>query len=193
MHPGQALLPTRTGSTRQALYLAQVANHTLRRADGGEVRGLRADLRKQMHRISRLAIVKLEGMPGIEEDARVPHANAKAADLVDAAARLTKNLRPHVRTLYRGGLSKDAFTRMNATAKALAAKSSSPDTAIARRSRATSSIPAAITRARAIVRALDPAVREELAGNALALHAWTKASRIPGRIGRPKKRRPPND
>lgn len=156
---------------------------------GKRVATFRRDLRHRLLRISSHAVVALEGLPGIEDDVRVPHANAKNGDLLEATARIIKNVRPHLKTLYKTGLPKDSIARLEAVAKALAATTETPDTAIARRSRATSAIPAALRRARRIVRAIDTTIRLEFADEVAVLHAWARAKRIPGRIGRPKARR----
>lgn len=86
-------------------------------------------------------------------------------------------------------MPKDAIARVEAAAKALAAKTDSPDTAIARRSRATASVPAALRRARKIVRALDTTINLEFADQKLVLLEWARVKRIPRKIGRPKNRR----
>ncbi|HET9682687.1 MAG TPA: hypothetical protein VFP15_01175 [Gemmatimonadaceae bacterium] len=134
-------------------------------------------------------MVALEGLPGIEDDVRVPHANAKNGDLLEATTRIVKHVRPHLKTLYRTGLPRDSIARLEAVAKALAAKTENPDTAMARRSRATAAIPAALRRARKIVRAIDTTIKLEFAGDVAVLKSWARAKRIPGRIGRPKIRR----
>lgn len=156
---------------------------------GRQIATLRRDIRHRLLRISSHAVVALEGLPGIEEDVRVPHANVKNGDLLDATTRIIKNVRPHLKTLYKTGLPKDTIARLEAAAKSLAAKTENPDTAMARRSRATSAIPAALRRARKIVRAIDTTIKLEFANEVPALHMWARAKRIPGRIGRPKTRR----
>jgi hypothetical protein len=158
-------------------------------ADGKQIAIIRRDIRRRLLRISSHAGVALEGLPGIEDDVRVPHANAKNGDLLEATTRIIKNVRPHLKTLYKTGLPKDTIPRLEAVARALAAKTKNPDTAIARRSRATSAIPAALRRARKIVRAIDTTVRLEFADEVAVLRTWARAKRIPGRLGRPKTRR----
>jgi hypothetical protein len=167
------------------------AQATDRRAgvDGLRIQSLRSELRRMLLRISRHGDVVLEGLPGIEDDLRVPHTNAKTVDLLDAAARIVKNARPHAKSLYTAGLPKDFLKRVETTAKALAAKSTSTDTALNRRSRATRSIPAALRRGRRIMKAIDSTIRSEFADDPVALTLWDSAKRIPGRIGRPKKKR----
>jgi hypothetical protein len=159
--------------------------------DGGRIKVLRIELRKQLLRLSHNAVVTLEGLPGIEEDVRVPHANEKNAELLEATARILKNLRPHLKTLYRNGISRESITRIETTAKALKAKLADGDTAIVRRSRATSSIPDAIRKARLVVRALDDTIRLEFPGDQQMQFLWQDAKRVPRKLGRPKKRKPP--
>jgi len=156
---------------------------------GRQIESCRRAIRHQLLRISSHAVVALEGLPGIEDDVRVPHANAKNGDLLEATTRIVKHVRPHLKTLYRTGLPRDSIARLEAVAKALAAKTENPDTAMARRSRATAAIPAALRRARKIVRAIDTTIKLEFAGDVAALKSWARAKRIPARIGRPKIRR----
>jgi hypothetical protein len=156
---------------------------------GRQIEIFRRDVRRRLLRISSHAVVALEGLPGIEEDVRVPHANAKTADLLEATTRIIKNVRPHLKTLYRTGLPKDSIARLEAVAKSLAAKMEDPNPAMARRSRATSAIPDALRRARKIVRAIDSTIKLEFADEVTTLKVWAHAKRIPGRIGRPKIRR----
>ena len=156
---------------------------------GRQIESCRRDIRHRLLRISSHAVVALEGLPGIEDEVRVPHANAKNGDLLEATSRIIKNVRPHLKTLYKTGLPKDSIARLDAVAKALAAKTENPDTAMARRSRATAAIPAALRRARKIVRAIDSTIKLEFAGDVPALKTWARAKRIPGRMGRPKTRR----
>lgn len=173
------------------LMVTQIAN----RGDFERFRtaALRKELRLRMLRISRDAVIRLDGLPGIKEDVRVPHANASNADLLEAKSRLVKNLRPHMKTLYKGGLPKDSIPRLEAVAKAFAAKLANTDTYINRRSRATSSLPEALAHGRKIVNAIDSVARLELADNPAALRTWAKAKRIPLKLGRPKKKRGGDD
>jgi hypothetical protein len=149
---------------------------------------LRKELRLRMLRISRDAVIRLDGLPGIKEDVRVPHANASSAELLEAKTRLVKNLRPHMKTLHKAGLPKDSIPRLEAVAKAFAAKLANTDTYINRRSRATSSLPEALAHGRKLVSAIDSVARLEFADNATVLHVWARAKRIPLKLGRPKKK-----
>lgn len=161
--------------------------------DGARIKALRVDLRKRLLRLSHNAVVILDGLPGIEEDVRVPHANEKSKELLEATARILKNLRPHLKTLYRNGISKESITQIETTAKALVAKLADGDTAISRRSRATSSIPDAIRKARRIVTALDDTIRLEFPLEKELQFLWMNAKRVPRKLGRPKKRKPPEE
>ena len=159
--------------------------------DGGRIRALRKDLRKRLLRLSHNAIVTLDGLPGIEEDVRVPHANEKNKELLEATARILKNLRPHLKTLYKNGISRESINQIETTAKALAAKLADSDTAMARRSRATNSIPDAIRKARRIVRALDDTIRLEFPDERQLQFLWNHSKKVPRKLGRPRKRKPP--
>jgi hypothetical protein len=171
-----------------ALVQEQFRHHATRTSDGIQVASLRKDLRARLLRISSLATVTLRGLPGIEEDVRMPRANCKSADLVDATTRICRNLEPHLRTLSRAGLPNEAVTQVQALARKLDEKHANPDTAIARRSRATASIPDALNDAREIIGALDRTIRIELADDPASLHVWNRAKRIPRKLGRPKRK-----
>lgn len=183
-------LETTTKTIRQ-LHAEQVGNNMATGLDGAQIKLARRELRSRLLSASNHAIVTLEGLPGIDEDLRVPHANAKHEDLLQATERIVKNLRPHLPTLRRNGMRKDAIARIQAAAKAFRDKVGNADTALARRARATSSLPAALLRGRKIVRALDLMIKLELGDDSAALEMWKPAKRIPGKIGRPRKPRKP--
>jgi hypothetical protein len=184
----RAKLVTATKAVGDLQFQQEVANRYTG-ADGAKIKALRTDLRKRLLRLSHNAVVTLDGLPGIEEDVRVPHANEKNQELLEATARILKNLRPHLKTLYKNGVSRESITQIETTAKALAAKLADGDTTIARRSRATSSIPDAIRKARRIVTALDDAIRLEFREDMQLLLQWQSAKRVPRKLGRPKKRK----
>jgi hypothetical protein len=160
--------------------------------DGAKTKALRISLRKRLLRLSHHAVIWLEGLPGIEEDVRVPHANTTSEKLLEETARILKNLRPHLKTLYKNGISKESVTLIETTAKALAAKLGDGNTVIARRSRATSDIPDAIRKARRIVGVLDDTIKLEFPHENMLQHRWAAAKRIPAKLGRPKKKKPRN-
>lgn len=149
----------------------------------------RKNVRKQLFRITRHAEAVLDGVPGIREDVRVPHANAKDAVLIKAAARIIKNLRPHMKSLIATGLSKDEVPNLEVAIKRLKEKPGG-SVGIARRSRATASMPDAVKKARKIAKALDAVIRAEFPPGA-HLAAWNSVYRVPRKKGRPKKKRPP--
>lgn len=188
-HPEIDPLRRKFDEAADAMYEIQTrqgVEHLRRSSDGGQLEAMRKDVRKRLQRISRLAIGVLDGVPGIRQDVRVPHAHANDADLLKGAARIIKNLRPHVATLHEAGLPRDAFPKLLSQMKLLKAKSADADTAIARRSRATASLPSAIRRARNLARALDSVIKAKLGADAIA--QWTAVYRIPRKMGRPKKR-----
>jgi hypothetical protein len=172
------------------LWYDQGYAHSQRGGDGATLRKLRADLRSRLIRVRRHAVVVLRGLPGIREDLSMPHAGAKDSEQLKAAARILKNLRPHLKTLHDTGLPRGAIADIEAVVKALKAKTASSDTAISRRSRATASLPDAIREARDLARALDAAIRAEIS-DVTALTIWASSYRIPRKKGRPKKRRQP--
>ena len=177
----------------RALYQAQDLAGKTTSSDGAQIASYRRDIRKRLLRVSRHAVVTLEGLPGIEDELRVPHANAPNDVLLEATDRIIRNLRPHLRTLSRAGFPKDAIPQLQALARALEAKSQDGDTAIARRSSATRSIPEALRRGRKLVSALDSIIKAEFAKDLEVLHKWDRAKRIPRKLGRPRRPRRPRN
>jgi hypothetical protein len=172
------------------LFASQEGNRIGRGVESAQVVQLRRDIRKRLLRISSFAMVTLEGLPGIREDVRLPRANAKDADLLAGVARLLKNLRPHLKALYGAGLPRETITRLEASARSLKAKLSTSDTAIARLGRSTRLMPDAIRRGRAIVKAIEMTIRLDFGNDPNVMAKWDRATRIPKKTGRPRKRRP---
>lgn len=171
----------------EQLYVTQVAEDIARAGGTARTKALREKVRLQLRRVSRRALVELEGLPGIEDELRMPPGNAKDLDLVKAVARILKNLRPHLKSLYVAGLPPNAVTQLEDSAKLLKMRATNPDTPIARRSRATASLPAAIRRARRIARSLDTSINADLSD--VAITRWATVYRIPRKKGRPRKPR----
>jgi hypothetical protein len=192
--PGRAQLAKAEKAIAKLVGIQRYDSHP--GVDSGAIVRLKQELRRKLLRVSRNGALVLEGMPGVEDDLRVPHANAKTADLIDAATRIAKNARPHAATLVRAGLPKNFIKQIEISAGALATRTASTDTVISRRSRATRSLPDALRHGRRVIMAIDASVKSELAGNRSALRHWDDAKRIPARMGRPKKKRrkpPEND
>jgi hypothetical protein len=160
--------------------------------DAKRIKILREELRvRYMLRISRRAKVLLTGVAGIREDFHVPHAKASTKELIDAARRIAKHYRTYEKSFLGVGYAKDLGSKFEATIDAFEKWSANADTAISRRSFATKSLPEELALARNIIGSIDATVRSELADDEVAVRTWKPAKRVPGRIGRPKKRRKP--
>jgi len=173
------------------LYRIQARWAKVKPVNEGEA--LRKDIRERLLLVQDLALAALHGLPGIREDVRVPHKNANRKIIVEATERIVRNVRPHLATLHAKGLRRDVIPDLERDARKLAQLRPPVDTPMARRSRATASLPDAIRRGRKIVAALDRLIRREFHGQP-ALASWEMSARIPGKPGRPKKsrrRRPP--
>jgi hypothetical protein len=172
------------------LSITQVVNRNIG-ADARKVELLRKDIRKRLIRLADLAIVELEGLPGINDDVRIPRTNATNEVLIEAAKRIIKNIRPHLKTLHKAGLPKDAIPQLQSSVNAMVAKMKDGDTVIARRSRATASLPDELRRGRKVIKAIDSTIKIEFADNPAALTRWAQMNRVPRKLGRPRKRKPP--
>lgn len=171
------------------LYSAQARDHSVA-WDGEELDRLRVRLREHhLMVISEDARLLLEGLPGVDDFFHVPHKRVSDQDLLAAADRVLRNAKDHERVFVKGGFAKDFIRKAQAAVDALKAKLDDGDTKMNRRSRATSSLPAAIAKGRKIMRAIDRAVAAELADDALARARWARAMRIPQKVGRPKNNR----
>jgi hypothetical protein len=149
--------------------------------------------------ISADAKVRLEGLPGVNEFFHVPHKRTKDDEMFEATKRVLQHAKEYEDTFIEGGFHKDFIKRAQAAADTLQAKLGDGNTAMNRRSRATSSLPDAILKGRNIMRSITSAVEEELADNQVAVKRWARAMRVPQTKGRPKNNRrarhvyPPRD
>jgi hypothetical protein len=176
--------------TIDRLLLVQLQN-TGRRGAGPEIKKLRSDIGKRLRQISNTATVCLDGLPGIRDEVRPPRMNASNVALIEGTARVIRNARPHFETLRRNGLDADAIERLEALTAELSTKAAAPNLPLAERSRATNALPGALRRGRDLIRAIDSSIKVILADDTPALRVWNRAKRIPGKPGRPKKKRKP--
>ena len=84
------------------------------------------------------------------------------------------------------------IARAETAIDALEAHMKQPDTAANRRSRARASLPDALREGRRILDSIDGIIDDEFADDKSTRDLWKRARRLPGKIGRPKKRRDDN-
>jgi hypothetical protein len=187
--PLRAELERLAGALRDQMSKQLSASQALS-SDGWSISRLKAELRrKHLLPITRRAKLLLKGYPGIEEALRVPHARADAATHVHATKRIIKAVRPHAAEFHAAGFRKSFLGDCEQVARALAARDSTPDTARNRRAIATRSIPDTIRDAREIISVIDAHINAELGDDRPLMAKWRMSKRVPGRMGRPAKRR----
>jgi hypothetical protein len=133
--------------------------------------------------------VLLEGEPGIEDSLRLPKSGIKDAELIKAARRIIKNIEPFQETFVAEGYDRDFLEKAEKAVDELERASSQPPVNVSRRSRATSELPAVIRRGRGLLGSINRLVVADLRTDAAALSLWKQTYRLPGIIGRPKKKK----
>jgi hypothetical protein len=177
----------------QSLAVTQSVD-TGRSRDVRKIEGLREELRaRHLIPISREGNRLLKGMPGIAESLRVPHKRVKDEDLLKASARILKNAEAYAPVFRKALFHRDFIKRARRAADALAIEQAidakRPTT---RGSRATNDLKVTLAECREIIRSIDGLVEAEFFGDSTALHVWHVSKRIPKKMGRPKKRPPPD-
>lgn len=175
--------------TVEELKAVQYSITNRRTGSGPEIAKLRTEIGKRLRQISNTGIVCLDGLPGIKDELRPPRMNLSNAALLDGTARVIRNARPHLDTLHSHGVPQDTIERLEALAREMAERASAPNASLAQRSLATNAIPRALRRGRDIIRAIDSSMKVLLADDRPLMQVWEKAKRIPGKPGRPKKKR----
>jgi hypothetical protein len=135
----------------------------------------------------------LEGMPGIRESLRMPIRDASVADHLAAVERFTNAIRPHAKAFYKAGFDRAFLKQLDTAAKALESAASEPQSVRRALSTSTKDVERHLQRARSLVKKLDSAIVAECQDRPSDIVLWRSCKRIPGRMGRPPKKRPPKD
>ncbi len=171
------------------IYDSQSYALTSRGADGRRIQNLRSDLRhNHLLPIARKGRDLLEGMPGINESLRVPHARAKDDEQLAAAKRIAEAVRPFARAFVRAKFKKNFITQLERAAAALERGTASTDTMISRGSQATADLRRELAHARKLIATVDSLVVAEFWLDKDVLSLWRNAKRIPRQLGRPRKK-----
>lgn len=175
--------------TIDALYMTQLREERTR-SEGVMIDRLRVKLRKDhLLPISEDAGLLLEGLPGVDDFFHVPHKRAKDEELFKAADRILGHAKEYENVFVEGKFAKDFIQKAHAAADALKAKLDDGDTVVNRRSHATHSLKPAIAKGRKIMRSIDKTVASELLDDSAARARWSRAMRVPRKLGRPKNNR----
>jgi hypothetical protein len=145
-------------------------------------------LRKHLGPIAADGVVMFDGLPGIEEDLRLPRIKDAAEKHLEAAKRLQRVAEEHEEEFieqrnYDGNFL-EKFQR--AVEDLEAAAGIDRGFVRAKYTRATVDMKDEITRVRRAFDVLDARVLEEYLDDRSQLRQWRRASRIPPKMGRPK-------
>lgn len=174
----------------QSRVMEQHAARQLTGQHGHSLTLLRQDLRrKHLLPIVRHGRSLLAGLPGIREDLRLPRVRMSDAEWVESARRIAKAVRPHRKVFLAAHFPSDFLQRLDAAARALHARSRTGNAQINRMSLATRAIGDDLRRCRELVAMIDSLVAADDSISAIWKELWRQSTRIPKRIGRPKKKR----
>jgi len=171
-----------------ALALTQNIARPRHGRDRLRLEALRKNLRNRLRSVASHAKAILEGMPGIEDELRLPRAKDNDEAWNEAVARVIKNLRPHRRTLYANGLSAQSIVMLERAMADLKRRNAETQTALSQGSRATRDLPVTLRHARNLINSINDQIQVEFADDRHILDAWKSVKRVPGRIGRPRTR-----
>jgi hypothetical protein len=165
------------------------ADRELRRR---RLRTARLTLRQQhLLKIRKRGKFLLRGLSGIERELRVPHYRASNEDLLAAARRIAKAVRPHAAVFYEANFPKDFLKQLKHAADAVARAAAEPIAPEDDGPLITRALKEALREGRLAVDAFDALVVAKYAKNSGELHAWKGSKKIRGRMGRPPKPKPP--
>jgi hypothetical protein len=142
---------------------------------------------EHMLKFSRMGKAFATFMPINERALAVPHARATSETLADAADRMARGLRPHVRHFRKEGFPKDFLERMLVAAKELRVMSAHTAAVASRKKAADAAFATALSAARREIVVLDALLYDELREHVAFASAWKAAIRVGKRRGRRKK------
>jgi hypothetical protein len=146
---------------------------------------LRLALRDHMHRIAVVAALRLRDVPQFAS-LKMPSTHASAQTLIAHATAMGNTAQIYAQTFLDAGLVPDFLTTLSAAAAALSASSDVRATARGKRVNATGKLVTAASRARHVLRALDPIVVHALStdpANAGLLAEWRAARHVSAKLG----------
>jgi hypothetical protein len=135
--------------------------------------------------LARLARRLFAGEPGIQEALRVPHKRARAEEILAAAARMVKALRPHRALLAASHIDSARVDRLQVETRRLKKVFDKAHAAVADRAVPTRRLPELFASAHADVLVLD-ALMPALFKTSGDLVFWKFMRRVNKRMGRPR-------
>jgi len=154
----------------------------------------RRDLTKNGFRAKKLLPLSRRGRklarlyPELEIALRVPHKNASAAQIADAAERIADALTPHLHVLIKAKFPRNCLKALREDARALRAHADAVVGSRGRLNRSNRELTEELSIARDTINELDSVLRS-LDNYASYKHGWTHWNRVSARMGRPSKRR----
>jgi hypothetical protein len=186
---------TRVDAAVHAAFDAQVKQLNAKNSRGGpRISVKRAKtilLRKHLDPIAADGLEMFAGLPGIEESLHVPRLKDAPEKHLKAAERVRKVAEEHEQELIDDrNYSENFLEKFDAAVRDLeAAARVERGAARAKYSRATEDVKEAIARVRRVFDALDTRIREAYLDDGGTLQLWRKVSRVPAKMGRPRKRK----
>jgi hypothetical protein len=149
-------------------------------------------VRKHLDPIVADGLEMFAGLPGIKESLRLPRIKDAPAKHLEAAERVRRVAEEHEKEFIRDrNYGPDFLEKLDLAVQNLeAAARVAPGTARAQYTRATQHVKEEIARVRRALDVLDSRMAEAYLDDDPTLKNWRHASRVPGKIGRPKKRKP---
>ena len=172
----------------RVLYTEQFSTRTVLGVDGRRVRELRHVIRRQyMIPLARAGRPLLRFAPGVERALTVPHARASNPEVVAAAEHMVKAFRPHRKLFVSGRFSPTVLTELRSQARELHRLTTTAGDSQRRRAAATGGLRTELTRAGEMVRVLEALLFGRVESDTLFAGLWRDATKMPKRLGRPKR------
>lgn len=183
-----AFQEVRKHSTEQTIARNTLGVH------GRSLAQTRRDLRqKHLLPIVSRGKVLLKGLPGIQDELRLPRVRASDAEWLAAAKRVAKAVRPHRKVFLEARFAPDFLQRLDDAARALQVKSRSENAAVERRAVETRALAASLRHCRELVASIDSLVMASDDIDPVWLIGWRHSKRIPKRVGRPPRKKAARD
>ena len=164
---------------------AQATGRIAATGESSNQRILRLALRDHMHRIAAVAALRLKDVPQFEA-LTLPSSHASVRTLIAHAKAMGDRAQAYQETFLDAGLPADFIATLGAAATALSASSDVRAAARGKRANATGALKQASTRARHVLKALNPIVAHALStdsANAGLLAEWRAARHVSAKLG----------
>lgn len=163
----------------------QATGHVAAKGESANQRVLRLALRDHMHRIAAVAALRFRDVPQFAS-LKMISAHASAGTLTAHATAMRNTAQLYQEAFLDAGLPADFLATLGAAAAALSSSSEVRASARGKRSNATGALKQAATRARHVLKALNPMVVHALSAdsaNAGLLAEWKAARHVSAKLG----------